>query len=47
MAFFSAVREIAEGFKLGTRYAFTESHGFVEKGVQPRIANVGPESFGR
>ncbi len=47
MAFFSAVREIAEGFKLGARYSFTETHNMVEKGVQPRVSGYNKEHFGR
>lgn len=47
MSFVSTIREIAEGFKLGARYAVTEKHGLVEKGVQPRVNSLNAEKFGR
>ena len=47
MAFFSALREMSAGLKLGARYAFTEDHGLMEKGVQPRVERLNRERFGR
>ena len=47
MTFFSAVREIAEGLKLGARFALTEKHGFVERGIQPSVSRCDRETFGR
>ena len=47
MTFFSTVREIATGFKFGARYATFESHGLIEKGVQPKLSSICPEKFGR
>ena len=47
MAIFSTVRELAEGLKLGARFAFTEKHSMIEKGVQPRVTKINGEGFGR
>ncbi len=47
MAIFSTVREIAEGLKLGARFAFTEKHNMIERGVQPRVTSLNKEGFGR
>ncbi len=47
MSFVTIVRELTEGLKLGTRYAFSEKHNLVEKGVQPRVTRVNTEGFGR
>ena len=47
MAFFSTIREIAAGFKFGARYVTSENHGLIEKGIQPKIANICGENFGR
>lgn len=44
---FSRLYEFAEGIRLGLRYSVGKNHNTVAKGIQPRIAPVNPEDFGR